>query len=268
MKIFISADMEGISGIVASDEVSSAHRDYAEFRKTMTLEVNAAIEGALEAGATEILVNDSHGGGRNILPELLNPEAILSRGQPLPSMIAPLDHSFTAAMLVGYHAMRGTECAIMDHTYRSIYNWIKINGREFGELGVAAAYAGFFHVPIAFVSGDDKLVAEAQAFVPEAAAVVTKYATGRHSADCLSPQKVREAIRSTVHDALTHLERMKPFEVKWPIVLEAEFASAASVDQAICFPDVERTGGRSIRRTFEKLPEVVRFMSVMTRVTG
>ena len=266
MKIFISADMEGISGIVAGEECSGNDKDYAEWRKTMTLEVNAAIEGALEAGATEILVNDSHGGGRNLVAELLHPEAMISRGQPLPSMVAPLDGSYAAALLIGYHAKRGTACAILDHTYSPAYHRILINGREFGELGMAAAYAGHYATPIAFVSGDDKLEAEARDFIPWAGAVATKYATGQRSARCLSPQKAREKIRQGVAQALRHRDKLKPFVVPPPLVLDVEFANAASVDQAICLRGVERTGARSVRSVFQEFPEVAKLLTMMVRV--
>ncbi|MCX7012300.1 MAG: M55 family metallopeptidase [Candidatus Sumerlaeota bacterium] len=268
MKVFISVDMEGISGVVSGDECSGADKDYGMWRKTMTLEANAAIEGAFEAGATEVVVNDSHGGGRNLLPEELDPRAVLSRGQPLPAMIAPLDATYAAGMLIGYHAKRGTACAILDHTYSGKYHRILINGREFGEMGLAAAYAGHFGVPIVFVSGDDKLQAEARDFIPHAGSVVTKHATGQTNARCLSPQKARDLIRAGAREALSRLAEMKPFLVEKPITLDVEFATTSPVDQAVCLPVFERAGARAIRGVFPNMVELVRLATLMTRLVG
>ena len=267
MKVFISVDMEGISGIVASEETGGSG-DYAEARKTMTLEANAAVEGALAAGAKEIVVNDSHGGGQNILPELFHPDAILSRGQPLPSMVAPLDDSFDAAMVVGYHAKAGTCCAVLDHTYRGSIHCLKLNGREFGELGMAAAYAGHVGVPFVFASGDDKLAAEAQDFVSGITTVVTKFATGRTTAKCLSPTKTREQIREGVTTALANAGSVRPFVVDTPVELEVTFSTAAYVDKAACMPGAERVGGRGVRGQFGCMSELARFLSILIRVSA
>jgi len=267
MKVFISADMEGLSAVVNGKECSGAEKEYPAFCQIMTKEVNAAIEGALEAGATEILVNDSHGDGRNIIPELLNPKALLSRGQPLPVMVAGLDASYQALFLVGYHAKRGTANAILNHTYRGLYHRIAVNGQELGELGMAAAYAGSFGVPLAFASGDDKLAGEARELVPGVTAVVVKYATSVTTAKCLSPEAAREHIRAGAKQALGQLGAVKPFVIKPPLVLELEYADYTCLDRVVCLPGVERVGGRSIRCRFETMPALINFISVISCIT-
>jgi len=247
-------------------ECSSREREYPAFCKLMTGDVNAAVEGALEAGATEIVVNDSHGGGRNLLLDLLHPKAILSRGQPLPSMIAPLDASFDAAMAVGYHARRGTACAILDHSFSGRYNAIRLNGREFGEFGMAAAYAGAFGVPMVFASGDDKLVAEAQEFVPGIRTATVKFATGRTSARCLSAERTGDLIRQGAREGLARENWTQPFVLEPPIVVEVEYADCAAADTAAYVPGVERIDGRTIRRAFDAFAEASCFISVLCRL--
>jgi D-amino peptidase len=163
LKVFISVDMEGISGIVHSDQTTSGTAEYAAGRKWMAQDVNAAVEGALEAGATEVVVNDSHGSMRNIDPDDLDFRAILISGSPKPlSMMQGIDASFAACLFIGYHAKAGTEDAILDHTISSsVVRAIRVNGAELPELGLNAAIAGYYGVPVVLVSGDTAVCRQA-----------------------------------------------------------------------------------------------------------
>ena len=263
MKVFISADLEGISGVVSMEEIFAGKPGYPAACKAMTGDVNAAIEGALEAGADEIVVFDAHSDGRNVDLDQLHSKARIIRGQPLPFMIAGLDETFAAVFLVGYHAKVGTAGGVMDHTYTARLNRVAINGREFGELGLAAAHAGSFAVPVALVSGDDKLREEAREFVPDALAAVVKTGLGRHSAECLSLGQARQAIREAAKQSLGRLNRMRPFTVRLPLTLEVEYPTTASVERAICLPGVERRGDRSIACTLDSVPELTGLLSVL-----
>ena len=166
MRVYISVDMEGVAGVVHEDQtdpIDPRHAgEYNRFRRLMTGEANAAIEGALAAGAKTILVNDSHWLMRNLLAEELHPAAeLLSGGPKLRSMVEGVDEGFDAALFVGYHARAGTGHAIIDHTYTSRVHEARLNGQPVGELAINAALAGTYGVPVALVSGDQALAAEA-----------------------------------------------------------------------------------------------------------
>jgi len=179
MKVYISCDMEGISGVVAGKQTEGNGEEYKRAQKLMTDELNAAIEGALAGGATEILVNDSHGHMRNILIEELNPKAQLISGSPKPLlMMQGIDASFDAAFFIGYHAQAGTAYSVLDHTYAGIVYQVSLNGRPMGETGLNAALAGYFGVPVVLVSGDKLLVEEATALLGTVEGVAVKESCG------------------------------------------------------------------------------------------
>src|ERR671915_161264 len=159
MGVYISVDMEGIAGVVHEDQTDPTDArhapEYNRFRQLMTNEANAAIQGALDAGATRVLVNDSHWDMRNLLAEELHRVAELLSGSPKRlSMVEGIDGGFDAAMFIGYHAMAGTHSAVIDHTYTSRVYEVRVNDRPAGELALNAAMAGVYRVPIAAVSGD------------------------------------------------------------------------------------------------------------------
>ena len=264
MNVFISADMEGISGIVSEEETFVGRSLYPAACAAMARDVNAAVEGALEGGATEIVVNDCHYSGLNIDPEALRPEARLIRGQPYPIMVSGLDASFDAVFLVGYHAMKGTTCAVLDHVYSSQFVRVKINGQAIGEMGLAAAAAGHCKVPVALVTGDDKVEREAREFVPQAEVVVTKKGMGRTSAECFHPEYVRKQIREKARTALGRLKEMELFVLEPPLRLEVEFVYTATADRALILPGVERTSGRSVTAMLGSVADVSKLMSAMT----
>ena len=168
-KVYLSVDMEGIWGIVYSDQTSAESPEYGPARKWMVEDVNAVIAGLLEAGATEIVVNDAHGSMRNILASDLNPRASLISGSPKPlTMMQGIDGSFEACLLIGYHAKAGTAWATLDHTISSsTVHAIRINGQEMPELGINGAIAGFFDVPVIMVSGDKEVCNQARLLLPD-----------------------------------------------------------------------------------------------------
>ena len=166
LKVFISVDMEGISGLIAWDETSQGGPDYPLFRKLMTEEANAAIAGALDAGATEIVVRDAHDSARNILPDLLRPEARLIRewNSPL-SMMEGIDKTFDAVVFIGYHARAGTPNAVLKHTMSLSLFDVILNGVRVPEAAWNAAIAGYFDVPVVFLSGDTAICQQVQEII-------------------------------------------------------------------------------------------------------
>lgn len=268
MKVFISADLEGISGVVAMDDVIAGKPGYAAACKAMTLDVNAAVQGALEGGAEEVVVFDAHAGGRNIDLELLHPAAEVIRGQPRPAMVTGLDDSFAAALLVGYHAMIGTAEAVMDHTMTSRFFRVRINGRALGEAGLAAAYAGHFGVPVALATGDDKLAREVSALLPGAERVVVKAGMGRTSARCLPLVRARELICQAAERAVRGAADIAPLTLKPPLELAVEFAMTSSADQAAGVPGLERCDDRTVTCTLQDMPGVCKLIGVLGHLAG
>ena len=209
MRVYISVDMEGVAGVVHEDQtdpIDPRHAgDYNRFRRLMTGEANAAIEGAVAAGAGTVLVNDSHWLMRNLLAEDLHPAAeLLSGGPKLRSMVEGVEAGFDAALFIGYHARAGAQHAIIDHTYTSRVYEARLNGQPVGELAINAAMAGTYGVPVAMVSGDQALAAEARALLGEAVeTVVVKHAVGRFSARSVSPAESCRRIREGATAALS-----------------------------------------------------------------
>ena len=245
MKVYISCDMEGISGVVASKQTEMDGEEYKRAQKLMTGEVNAAIKGALAGGTSEVLVNDSHGSMRNILIEELNPSAQLVSGSPKPlSMMQGIDESFDAAFFIGYHAQADTAYSVLDHTYSGIVYQVSLNGRPMGETGLNAALAGYFGVPVVLVTGDKLLTEEAVALLGSVEVVAVKESYGRSAARCLVPEAAHDLIRQAAQRALSR--GGKPFVVKPPITLTVDFISSAHLDMAELIPGVNRVSGRRI----------------------
>jgi D-amino peptidase len=267
MRVYISIDMEGVAGVVHEDQtnpVDPRHAgEYNRYRRLMTNEANAAIAGARQAGGTTILVNDSHWLMRNLIAEELDPAAELMSGGPKRlSMVEGIDGGFDAAFFVGYHAMAGTREAIIDHTYASRVYQARINGNAVGELALNAAMAGVHGVPIALVSGDQALAAEARAVLGEGVeTVIVKEAVGRFAARSLAPTVACERIRSAATAALRRPHR--PFTFERPILLEVDFVESQMADMAELVPGSIRRGGRTVAYTGEHYPEVFRAWRAM-----
>jgi len=250
LKVFISADMEGISGIVHGDQTTPGTPEYTDGRKWMAEDVNAAVAGALEAGATEVVVNDSHGSMRNINPDDLHPRAILISGSPKPlSMMQGIDASFAACLFIGYHAKAGTEDAILDHTISgSVVRAIKVNGVELPELGLNAAIAGYYGIPVIFISGDTAVCRQAREVLgKDVVAVAVKEAFGRLAAKLVPMAEARRMITAGVKDALAEIGKIKPFKMAAPFRFELGYHVSAQADMgAMLLPNVKRQDARTL----------------------
>ena len=253
MRILIAADIEGISGVVHWDHVDSKHKEYARFRKLMTGDVNAAIEGAFEGGAEEVIVADGHGNARNILVEELDPRARLNSGSPSPfAMVQGVDTGIDAAMFVGYHARVGSTHAILDHTWSSmcVAN-VWLNGEPAGEIGWNAAVCGHFGAPLIMISGDQTACAEARALMGDALqTAVVKQARGRMAAECLPPELSRIKIREAAARAVRGLragQAPQPLQLQAPIQATLELVTSDMADRAALLPGAERLEGKRIR---------------------
>lgn len=254
LKVYISVDMEGISGIVHADQTTRGAPGYEAARKWMAEDANAAVEGALRAGAVEVVVNDSHGDMRNIDPGDLHPRAVLVSGSPKPqSMMQGIDGSYGAVLFVGYHAASGTQDAILDHTISGgRVQSIKVNGTELPELGLNAAVAGEYNVPVVFVSGDVAVCRQAKTLLGgEIVTAPVKDGIGRTAARLVPFASARAGIRDRVTEALRKLAKFKPLKIAPPCSFELRFYVSSQADMAMYMPSVQRVDARTVSFTSE-----------------
>ncbi len=265
LKVFISVDMEGLSGLISWDETSEGGADYPLFRKLMTAEANAAIAGALDAGATEIIVRDSHGSARNILPDQLRPEARLIRewNSPL-SMMEGIDKTFDAVVFIGYHARAGTPDAVLKHTMSLSLFDVILNGVRMPEAGWNAAIAGYYDVPVVFLSGDSAIGQQAREILGPIETVAVKDGIGT-AASMIHPAKAQEMIQKGVAAALRNLKAYKPYKPGAPYKLEIVFTDEHQALRASWVPGGVRTGERSVAFSSGDLMEIVKDFSLARR---
>lgn len=250
LKVFISVDMEGICGVINWDETSQGGPDYGMFRALMTQEVNAAIQGAVAAGATEILVRDAHDSGRNILPEMLDPRARLLRDWtygPL-SMMEGIDKTFDAAIFIGYHARAGTPDAVLKHTMTTKLLDVVINGKKMPEAGINGLIAGYFGVPVVLVSGDQAIARQAKELFGDIETVVVKEAVST-AAIMLHPSVARDLIKEKTRIALKRLKDFKPLKTNPPFALDVSFADEALAQKASYIPGAVRKDEHTVSFT-------------------
>lgn len=245
MKVFISIDLEGISGLVQWD---SADRQIE--RELITAEANAAIAGAFDGGATDVLVTEAHGNMRNILPEKIDHRASFISGQPKPkNHMSGIDSSFRAALLIGYHSKAGTLNGVMAHTFTGSIFSLKFNDMELGEIGTDAAIAGHYDVPVVMVTGDKAACLEARELLGEVETVSVKEGISRSSAKCTAPPSARRLIREGAKRVIASLSansNQKPFKIKSPVRTEITFTDPSYADCVSNMPFVERIDGRKI----------------------
>jgi D-amino peptidase len=264
MKILIAADMEGITGVVCWDHVSPEHAEYSRFRRLMTGDVNAAIRGAFDGGADEVVVTDGHAYGRNILIEELDSRALLNSSSVSPfSMVQGVDDGVHGVIFVGYHARVGSQNAILDHTWSSerVDN-LWINEQLIGETGLNAAVCGHFGVPVLMISGDQTVCSEAAALLGDLETVVVKKASGRMAAECLPPSVTQEMIQSRACKAVERLvagQAPKPFHIPSPIKVDIDFTTSEMADRASLLPGTHRDG-RRLTYTAQDMPTVYALM--------
>jgi D-amino peptidase len=267
MKILIAADMEGITGVVHWDQVDSQHAEYARFRKLMTGDVNAAVRGAYEGGAGEVVVADGHGFHRNILVEELDPRARLNSGSASPlSMVQGIDSSISGAMFIGYHARAGSLNAILDHTWSSsTVDNVWLNGQLTGEIGWNAATCGHFCVPVILISGDQTACAEAVDLLGEVETAIVKRATGRFAAECLPPEASQKLIQEAAARAVRRLDAgqaPQPLQVQKPVTLAVEWMASDMADRVAWLPGAQRVGARQVEIEAADVLEAYRAFAV------
>jgi len=270
VKVFISLDMEGISGISEWEDVMPGRRHYEAGRKLLTLDVNAAIEGALEAGATQIIVNESHGPMNNLILEELHPAADVIRGffKPL-CMMQGIDENCDAAFFIGYHGKAGSGEAVLNHTLSGLaIHRLILNGKEVGEAGLNAAIAGAFDVPVVLVTGDEQTAREVEEDIPGVFTVAVKSGITGLSSLALHPQRARELIRQRAKEALLNRSVVKPIQQQEENTLVVEFTRSQFATAVSWMPGVELIDGRTIRYKSQNVAEIMPVLQAMLLVTS
>jgi D-amino peptidase len=266
LKVYISVDMEGVVGTVTSDQLGPAGFEYARFREFMTREALAAVNAAKAAGATEIVISDSHGNGENLLIEMFPPDVRIIRSWPRHnSMMAGIDESFDAVLFIGYHASTNNPAGVRAHTFSSArLTRVGLNGTVVTEGAWNAAIAGQFNVPVVMMSGDDAAIAEVRALVGNIEGAETKKNLGFHSASTLTPQASYDLIGQKVKAALGRLKDFKPYKMQAPVTVDVSFKSYTQAELLTYLPGFERTDSHSVRFRAKNMAEATDIMEFIT----
>ncbi|WAH36636.1 M55 family metallopeptidase [Alicyclobacillus dauci] len=255
MKIFISADMEGISGVATNQQLKK-EAEYQRFRKLMTADVNAAIDGAFRGGATEVVVADGHGNMSNILIEELDERATLVSGNNrVMCQLEGFDESFDGIMFVGHHGREGgSERTVISHTLAGVaVNELKVNGKVVGETELNTIVAGSLGVPALLITGDDAYVAEVKETLPEISAAVVKRGVDRFAAELIHPLKAHALIREAAEEGARRAKQTEPYKMDGPFTFELQFKGSNQALMTTTIPQVELVDPKTVRFTCENL---------------
>jgi D-amino peptidase len=264
-KVYISVDMEGISGISGDDQLGAGGAEYGRSRKLMAEDANAAIRGAFAGGATDVLVNDSHGGQRNLLPEDLDPRArLISHSFKPYGMMQGLDDTFDAVLFVGYHAKASTPAGLFAHTGSGVVADVDVSGRSVGEGGLNTLLAGWYGVPVVMVTGDDVAVAEVRTVATSARGVVVKKALNVRAVELKPLATARAEIEKTAREAVGAASRMPP-QRTGPYRVRMRFHDTLIPDIAEGLPAVTREAPDTVAWTSDTMPAAYRLVRVMYR---
>jgi len=267
-KVYISADMEGITGVASVDQLSPGSFEYERAREWMTGEVLAAIQGARDAGATEFVISDSHGNGESLLIDRFPTDVPVTivRSFPRPlGMMEGVDSSFAAAIFIGYHASTSSTTGVRAHTISSaLLTRIALNGISMSEAGINAAIAAQYGVPVVMLTGDDAIVAETKARLGPIEGVAVKRAIGFHSTATLTPEAARRLIREHAANAVRRRGEMKPYVMTRPITLEVSFKNYRPVELLGYLPNVQRIDSHTVRYVARDMVDVSKFIEFIT----
>jgi len=270
-RVYISVDMEGIWGVVHGNQTSSDSAEYGAARKWMAEDTNAVIAGLFEAGAAEVVVNDSHGSMRNIVADMLDPRASLISGSPkILSMMQGIDGTFDACVFVGYHARAGTAPAILDHTISGgVVRAIRVNGQEMPELGLNAAIAGYFNVPVILLTGDTETCAQAKSILgDDLTTVAVKEAQGRYAARNFPVDVARKQLKEGAKTALPKKGQVAPYMLKTPFKFELDLNNSGQADMPTLIYLIKKTGPRTVEFTSDDYLQGFKLLRAAINLAG
>jgi D-amino peptidase len=264
-KVYISVDMEGISGVVGDDQTSAGQPEYNRSRKLMAEDANAAIRGAFEGGATEVVVNDSHGSQRNLLPEDLDPRArLISHSFKRHGMVEGLDETFDAVIFVGYHAKADSPRGLFAHTGSGVVKDVQVNGRSAGEGGLNTMMAQWFGVPVVMISGDDVAVEQQKEWTPTVRGVVVKRAINMRAVEARPIAEARREIQTAAKEAVAGSrkparERLAAYNVRM------QFRNFTIPEVATAFAEIKLVAPDTVEFSRPAMPEAYRIVRVLYR---
>ena len=266
VKVYISADMEGITGVVSGDQLGPTGFEYTRFREYMTAEVLAAMQGAREAGATEFVISDSHGNGESLLIDRFPANTTIVRSFPRPLMMMQgIDSTFDAAIFIGYHSATTSATGVRAHTISSaLLTRVALNGTPMSEAGINAAIAAHYGVPVVMISGDDAIVSQARQQLGNIEGAVVKRAISFHSAATMTPEAGQALIRERAKAAVTRRAELRQTPTTKPITLEVSFKNYRPVELLSYLPNVLRIDAHTIRFVGRDMVEVSKFLEFVT----
>ena len=263
MRIYISADIEGIAGVVTREHTRPEGFEYQTARIWMTDSVAAAVNAAYDSGATEVVISDSHGNAQNLLMDRLPKGVQVVRSWPRPlSMMQGIEvGEYAGAMFIGYHSGATNPGGVLAHTFRSVsLREVRVNGVSVPEAGINAAIAGHFNTPVLLVSGDDVCIEETRAFLPNIEPVTVKWAYSRLSARTITPEASYELIAAGVKRAIARRGEIKPYRAPGPITLDVSFLYRQPVEFLIMLKGLERLDAFTVRYIADDILDLQRFM--------
>jgi D-amino peptidase len=264
-KVYISVDMEGISGISGDDQLSPSGREYDRSRKLMADDTNAAIRGAIAAGATEVVVNDSHGSHRNIRPEDLHPSArLITHGFKRYGMMEGLDDTFDAVIFIGYHAKAENPAGLFPHTGTGVVRDLQINGRSVGEGGMNAMLAAWYGVPVVLVTGDDVAVAQVREVATAARGVAVKRAINVRAVEFEPLEQARRSIETAAREAVAAARKPSPQRAT-PVNVQMQFKTTLIPEIVEAFPNMKRVAPDTVAYSSDSMPAAYRLIRVLYR---
>ncbi|MBU6494449.1 MAG: M55 family metallopeptidase [Burkholderiales bacterium] len=268
MKILVSVDIEGVAGVTHAEQTRAGNPEYERARAWMTDEANAAIRGAFEGGATHVLVNDSHGGFRNLLLDRLDERAELVVGKPrYLSMMAGVEQGCDAVFMIGYHA-RSQAAGVLAHTINSFaFRSVHVNGIELGEAGLYGALAGEFHAPVALLSGDDVFLAETLPLFRGATGVQTKRAQGQTACTSLTPARASVLIHEAGRAAAANAPTLKPFVMAGALECELTTQTPGLADLFCQWPSLTRVNESALRFQAESMQSLLRVLNSLSAMS-
>jgi len=264
-KIYISADLEGVNGVVYPHQIETSDEGYKYTRKQQHKELNCIIKALLEAGITHITLNDAHGRMDNLVLSDLNPKIELITGRPKPiSMLAGLDESYDYVIFTGYHARAGSEKGVLAHTFSHIYKNIKLNEVSVGEIELNALYAGIKKVPVAMVTGDYVTCEQAKDVLKNVTIVCVKKAISTTAAICRPEDDLFEDLRNKTLELSNNRDSLILYTQNPPYKLEIEFINRNMADIAELLPALKRISDTSVVYSSENYEEVYKFLQFLT----
>ncbi|WP_370023094.1 M55 family metallopeptidase [Planotetraspora sp. GP83] len=270
MKIYLSVDMEGVTGLTDPEEMHAGGRGYERGCELMTGDANAVVEGAFDGGADAVLVNDAHGSTKNLRVDLIDPRATLIRGPGKPHRMGQgLSRDFAAACFAGYHARAGVQHGVLNHTWmgKEIQN-VYLNGEICGETRLVAGFAGSLGVPVALVTGDEAVCEEARELLGDVETVAVKKGIDRFAAELLPPIVAQRKIREAAAQAVGRLADFRPYVVAPPYTLGVEWNSTAIAAACAIVPGVKQVGPRDTEFTTDDYHEIMALFGLFSMIGG